>query len=75
MGAAKSPAIRDPLVVDGVKYRIREVYEVGPGRVDIGARVHFGSGLPESLRSIVLPASDLSWDDRAGVWRLGASRA
>jgi hypothetical protein len=60
-GKTLPPAVTDPVVVDGIKYRIREI-----GQDTIRARTSFG----DDWVSVAL--SDLTWDRVAGVWRVRA---
>lgn len=55
------PAVKDPVVVDGVKYRIREV-----GEQTVRAKTSFG----DDWVSVAL--TELTWDRVAGVWRVAA---
>jgi hypothetical protein len=56
------PALGDPIVVDGVKYRIRTLAS------RIGwARVSFGRG---TYPEISFAIDSLTWDAVAGVWRV-----
>ena len=55
------PAVRDPIVVDGTKFRIRSIHD---GTVT--ARTSFGN----TWTTVRL--ADLSWDPVAAVWRAPA---
>lgn len=54
------PAIGDPVVVSGTKYRVRMAW-VTDDRLD--CRTSFGN------QWVTVRAADLEWDDVAGVWR------
>jgi hypothetical protein len=54
-----APALRDPVVLDGLKYRIREIDADGTCRL----RVSFGE------ERAAIKADRLVWDKVAGVWR------
>jgi hypothetical protein len=60
-GHAMPPAVTDPVVVDGVKYRIRKI-----GEKTVQAKTSFG----DDWVSVAL--ADLTWDKVAGVWRVAA---
>lgn len=58
-GKVMPPAATDPVVVDGVKYRIREI-----GEQKIWAKTSFGN------RWVSVAIAGLTWDRVAGVWRV-----
>ena len=60
-GKVTPPTVTDPVVVDGVKYRIREI-----GPKSLRARTSFGN------RWVSVAIADLTWDRVAGVWRVRA---
>lgn len=53
--------VGDPVVVDGVKYRIRSFG--GAPRFQLYLKTSFGR------QELVLPSTTLRWDGVAGVWR------
>lgn len=55
-----APAINDPVVVDGTKYRIRSI---GPQSGLVQLRTSFGG------RETTCLLRELTWDKVAGVWR------
>ena len=64
--AHQPPQLNDPVVVDGVKYRIRWIDpEGGPWLPVVHLRVHFA---PHRETTVLLKA--LVWDRIAGVWRV-----
>lgn len=68
---ARVVALRDPVVVDGVKYRVRavDIGEDGEQRSGVvQLREHFAPH--RELRDVAI--ADLTWDDVAGVWRAPA---
>jgi hypothetical protein len=60
-GKVMPPAVTDPVVVDGVKYRIREI-----GEQTVRAKTSSG----DDWVSVAL--DDLTWDKVAGVWRVAS---
>lgn len=64
---AAGPALHDPVVVDGVKYRIRS-FDTGAHTSWLRAanlREHFAPHGTE-----VVWVDELAWDKIAGVWRV-----
>jgi len=64
VGHGPSPAVGDPVVVDGAKLRIKSLDETYAY-----ARASFGN---RSLVSVEL--GSLAWDDESGVWREGGGK-
>lgn len=64
--ATRLPAIHDPIVVEGTKYRIREIDLEAD---ELRGRTTFG-GAWVTVSGI----GGLVWDRVAGVWRVGAWR-
>lgn len=58
MRAPAAPAVGDPVVVDGTKYRIRLM-----GEHTARLRTSFGG------QEAAIDPRTLSWDARAGLWR------
>lgn len=63
--AGRKPEIGDPVVVDGVKMRIREIGSSVWPSATLHLREHF-----EPHRQCVIDARTLTWDKIAGVWRV-----
>ncbi len=63
MTAPAGPALRDPVVVDGVKYRIRAIDTDPPPIAHL--RTTFGEQGRLQVR-----LDELLWDRVAGVWRV-----
>ena len=62
-GAPSWPSVRDPVVVDGVKLRIREITPAGIAV----CRQHFA---PHEEAKVSVER--LVWDRRAGLWRVAS---
>lgn len=62
--ATRRPAVGEPIVVEGTKYRVREIWTEAD---ELVARTSFG-GTTVTVTGI----DGLVWDKRAGVWRVGA---
>ena len=64
--ATRVPALGDPIVIEGTKYRVKEINATAG---TLRARTSFGGGwvTVEGIDGLV-------WDCIAGVWRVGAWR-
>lgn len=66
-GIPIAPSLNDPVVIDGVKYRIRS-FDTGEATGWIrlaGLRQHFA---PHAEATVIVDA--LTWDRVAGLWRV-----
>ncbi len=61
------PEAGDPVVADGVKYRIRSLGAIGHGLEFANLREHFAPN-----RELAVYVDRLEWDKVAGVWRVKA---
>jgi len=64
----RRPALGDPIVVRGTKYRIRGKVRPGTDEATLLLRTSFGGRFTE------IPEAGLRWDPLAGVWREGIAR-
>lgn len=66
-GRDRRPEIGDPVVVDGVKMRVREIGSSVWPSATLHLREHF-----QPHRQCFVDARTLTWDKVAGVWRVAA---
>lgn len=65
-GRVTPPAVTEPVVVDGTKYRIRSIDEDGTAR----CRTTFRRRPGVDFDRLTVAVDSLRWDRRAGVWRV-----